>query len=313
MIKNTEIHAQRIFLKGFSGDIDSYEENFLKDRQVSGCRPRTLVYYQEKLQKFIEFCKSREIKNIEQITPNELREFIRLLQENHNPGGVAAHYRAVRSFLHWVELEAEVITWQNPCRRVRMPRVDMQPLEPVEISAIRRLLETTRIRSISSIRDKAIILFLADTGCRAKEILSTDISDYEIATGQVLIRESKNRRPRIVFCSQPTRRAIREYLLSRNDESLALFSNKQGERLEYGGLRSLLERRSRMAGLKKAVTPHQFRRFFALETLRAGADTVSVSRLLGHSNLATVERYLRQTAGDLAGVHSRTSPVNRLK
>jgi site-specific recombinase XerD len=311
-MNDQKIIAQRIFLKGFSTGLFSYVENFLLDRQVTGCRPRTLDYYREKLDLFLTFCDSMTIDNLEQLTASELREFIRRLQVAHNPGGVAAIYRAVKAFLHWVELETNS-NWQNPCRRVKMPRVDLLPLEPAEFSEVQLLLATTKGKTISSLRDRAIILFLSDTGCRATEMLSIDRTDYDIVTGQATIRESKNRRPRFAFCNQLTRRAFRDYLQARQDKSPALFVNKNGDRLKYDGLRALLVRRSEMAGLGKTLTAHQFRRFFALETLRAGADTVTVARLLGHSNLATVERYLRQTTGDLSSIHSKTSPVNKLK
>ena len=57
---------------------------------------------------------------------------------------------------------------------------------------------------------------------------------------------------------------------------------------------------------------HSFRRFFALACLRGGMDVISMQRLSGHANLAIINRYLRQTEGDLQAAHEKAGPVKRL-
>ena len=80
--------------------------------------------------------------------------------------------------------------------------------------------------------------------------------------------------------------------------------------LAYLGLRSLVLRRARGAGLEPPAL-HSFRRGFALEMLRAGADLLSLQRLMGHADLSLLKRYAKQNADDLRAVHALASPVDR--
>jgi integrase/recombinase XerD len=44
------------------------------------------------------------------------------------------------------------------------------------------------------------------------------------------------------------------------------------------------------------VSPRSLRHCFAIRALRAGANVVAVSRLLGHATVATTQRYLDHLA-----------------
>jgi integrase/recombinase XerD len=90
-----------------------------------------------------------------------------------------------------------------------------------------------------------------------------------------------------------------------------LFATDEGQRLTYPGLRSIIRRRAVMAGIPAPML-HAFRRGFALDSLRNGADIYSLQRMMGHSSLVVLQRYLKQTQGDLQQVHQRSGPVDHL-
>lgn len=50
-------------------------------------------------------------------------------------------YRALRAFLYWYEVETEPENWRNPIRKVKAPKVGLEPLEPVESDTLRALLD----------------------------------------------------------------------------------------------------------------------------------------------------------------------------
>ena len=83
-----------------------------------------------------------------------------------------------------------------------------------------------------------------------------------------------------------------------------------GERLTCTGLRLLLRRRAVVAGLKEIPSPHDFRRAFALIMLRNGVDVFALQKLMGHSDLQVLRRYLAQTDQDIQTAHMRGSPVD---
>ena len=282
---------------------------FLLDRRAQNLTKKTLDFYRMNLEIFITWCEAQAVKTIEQITPELLRAFFVAMSETHKPGGVHAFYRTVRVFIRWYALEFEPLEWRDPLRKVKPPKVDVEPLEPVALETVRALLETCKRGKFTDERDRAILLFLLDSGVRAGELLALDKQDADILTGDVLIRKSKSRKPRTVFIGRQARRALRSYLKLRDDVARALFVTDEGERLRMAGLRQVLVRRSRKAGVP--IPPlHSFRRAFALAMNRAGVDLLTIARLLGHSDMSILERYIKQTGEDLRGSHERGSPVD---
>jgi len=49
---------------------------------------------------------------------------------------------------------------------------------------------------------------------------------------------------------------------------------------------------------------------YALTMLRNGVNVITLSRLLGHSDLTVLRRYLAQTDDDLREAHAKASPVD---
>lgn len=283
---------------------------FLLDRKAQNLTKKTLDYYRLNLEIFITWLETQAINKVTEITPEVLRAFfIAMTEKGHKPGGVLAFYRTVRVFLRWYALEFEPFEWRDPLRKVKPPKVDIEPLEPVSIDTVRAMLETCKRGKFTGERDRAILLFLLDTGVRAGELLALDRQDADILTGDVLIRKSKSRKPRTVFIGRTARRALRSYLKLREDMARALFVTDEGERLRMAGLRQVLVRRSKRAGVP-VPSLHSFRRAFALTMNRAGIDLLTIARILGHSDLSILERYIKQTGEDLRGSHERGSPVD---
>jgi site-specific recombinase XerD len=82
----------------------TWMEAFLMDRKANGVARGTMVFYTQKLRGFEDFCEAQQVKQISQITPNILRQYLLNLEEtNHNPGGRHAFYRVIRAFLLWYE------------------------------------------------------------------------------------------------------------------------------------------------------------------------------------------------------------------
>lgn len=293
---------------------DSYLANlaaaFLLDRKAQNLTKKTQDFYRSNLQIFIDWLDTQAVKSIDQLTADTLRRFFVAMSEKHKAGGVHAFYRTVRVFLRWYAAEFEPEGWRDPLRKVRAPKVDVEPLEAVPLEDIRAMLDTCKRGKFTDERDRAILLFLLDTGIRAGELLALDRQDVDMLTGDVLIRKSKSRKPRTVFLGRTARRALRSYL-KLCEPGRALFVNVEGERLKMAGLRQVMVRRAKRAGVP--VPPlHSFRRAFALAMNRAGVDLLTVSRLLGHSDLSLLDRYIKQTGEDLRESHERGSPVDSL-
>ena len=130
--------------------------------------------------------------------------------------------------------------------------------------------------------------------------------------GDILIRSGKGGKSRTVFIGKQTRKSVRKYLKIRTDNSPALWitnPNHGSLRLTYGGLRSMVNRRSNQVSVNPPSL-HNFRRAFALAMLRAGVDVFTLAKLMGHSSIDVLKHYLKQTTEDTTIAHRRYGPVD---
>ena len=82
-------------------------------------------------------------------------------------------------------------------------------------------------------------------------------------------------------------------------------------RLTDSGLRLMLRRLGKRADVEHCH-PHTFRRTFALWSLRAGMNIYALQRIMGHSDLTILRRYLALTEQDLQTAHRRFGAVDSM-
>ncbi len=286
-------------------------ESFLIDRRAAGLSPNSIRYYRSYLIIFQRYCEASAVKCIEQITADLLRHHFVTLAETHNPGGVSGEYRTLRAFFRWlVDEEIMPPDWRNPMSKVKPPKMNMEPLEPIPLEDVRALIDTCSAGAIMDDRDRAIFLVLLDTGVRAQELCDLNQEDVNSETGTTRVRYGKGGKTRTVFLGKRSRKAVRTYLRRRTDREHSLFLTRSGERLTYEAVREMIDRRARQAGLSNKPSAHDFRRAFALNMLRNGADVFALQKLLGHSDLQIMRRYLAQNNQDTQLAHLRGSPVD---
>jgi len=303
---------QRIFHIHQTSSLTTELRSFLVDCQARNLSPNTRRYYEQKLIPLIQFLTGMGVTDADQVEAGHLRTWlVRLQNSGHNPGGVHGHYRAMKVFFRW--LCSEGVISRCPVDRIRSPRVPDQLLEPASIESVKALLATCAGTASLDLRDRALIMALLDSGCRASEFVGLRLGDLDRRSGAVLIRQAKGGRHRVTFVGSKTLRAINRYLRTRvqKQPDSALFATKSEQPMTYSCLRDIIRRRSGRAGVT-APSLHSFRRAFAIGCLRNGADLVSLQRMMGHSSLTVLKLYLRQSEEDLKSVHSNTAPVDRL-
>jgi site-specific recombinase XerD len=249
--------------------------------------------------------------NIDELTADVIRKYLLELSTHRNKGGVHAAYRAVRAFMkfHWGENE---IDKRNPIDKVTVPSPSVVPLPGIEIENVRVLIDHCQGNWVN--RDKTIICALLDTAARAEEFINLNVGDVNYSTGSVQIHSGKGDKPRTVFLGMRTLKMVKKYLIKRQNitENMPLFITEQGTRFTKSGLREIIRRRSKDAGIH-CPGLHDFRRCCALSMLRAGVGIETVSRYLGHSSIAITMRYLALVTDDLQEAHRRGSPVDNAR
>lgn len=284
---------------------------FLLERKSRGLQPRSIDFYKIHLKYFSAWA-GVNVTQLDQLTPALIRGYLLHLDESgHKPSYAHGFYRAIRAFFKWLEFEDLLSAQDNPMRKVKAPKVPIEPLDPITLDDIRAMIATCKGGGFTAERDKSIILTLTDTGARSAELLSINLEDCNFLTGDLLIRRGKGGKPRTVFVGKVTRRALRAYVKLRRDDCPMLFVTDDGGRLTYNGLRAIMTRRAELAGIAPPAL-HGFRRTFTINMLRMEVDPVSISRLLGHGDLQMILKYAKQNADDLRDVHNKNSPGDGL-
>lgn len=192
-----------------------------------------------------------------------------------------------------------------------------------------------------AIRNWAIVELLYSSALRIAELAALDVSSVNLTDFTVRVL-GKGNRERVVPFGSPAATALREWLAvrhlmlsksapensstsgpaarctvffgpaardthARNIEEAALFLGVKGARINSRVVRSELHRLAARAGVKD-IAPHDLRHSSATHLLEAGADLRFVQEFLGHSSLATTQRYTHVDAARLVDIYSRAHP-----
>lgn len=316
MVFRTDDHTPRL---------EQEIEDFLLERRIRKVSKSTLAWHKSCLTRFAAFCYERDVTATQQITANLLRYFVLSLEEaGHNPGGLANIYRSVKAYLNWYEVEHDDANWRNPAKKVKVSLPKIEPLDPLSTEHFQKMLATCERKTLAGDRDRALLMLLLDTGIRKAEVTALLITDIDLKTGTVQIRKGKGGKARTVFIGATTRRALSAYLRQRESflnylvESQKAratdglwISGRDGKRLNQDGVRQILRRRADDAGIPEP-SPHSFRRAFALNSLRNGMNVLALQRLLGHSDLSVINRYVKLLDGDLRAAQDEYGVVDNL-
>jgi integrase/recombinase XerD len=299
--------------------------DFMLDRRVKRISAKTAKWYIDALKKFRLYCASVGIYRTSDINARALRLYLAHLEETgHNPGGISNLYRAVRAYLRWCVEEYGISSLADALRKVSSPPVSTEPLEPIALDHVAAMLAQCTPRTYTGERDKALLYVLLDTGIRHAELTDLAVGDVNLEDGSVLIRDGKGGKSRTVFIGLKARRAVINYLRQRDSPLInamrkrhgiaatdALWLTDEGTPLTKNGVRQIVVRRARQAGLPEPGL-HEFRRAFAVNSLRNGMDVITLQRLLGHSTLAIINRYLKLLSEDLKKSHEKYGVVDNL-
>jgi integrase/recombinase XerD len=230
------------------------------------------------------------------------------------PGTIATYYRHLHAFCVWLGLEG--LLDGNPMDRIPPPidRPDqVEPFTPEQMDVLLKRATSGR----NPLRDKAIALFLFDTGVRESELCGLRMEDVDIPGRSARVL-GKGRKERTVYFGNVTARAMFAYL--RNQKRIPqdhVFKGTRGP-LQDSGLRQLVLRLGNdVDGRTKKIKncyvsnchPHRFRHTFAIQFLRAGGDRGTLQELLGHTDPKMTMRYVKFAEADLEQQHRRHSPV----
>jgi len=171
-------------------------------------------------------------------------------------------------------------------------------------------------REYLAIRNLALVDLLFATGMRVGEAAALALQDFQVDEAIYKVH-GKGGRDRLAFVvDDESLRIQRAYVAARKQlatESSSLFLNVFCKRLSTQGIANVIARLREAAGIERHVTPHMLRHTVATLLLRNGADIRIVQEFLGHTSIATTQRYTHITKEHLVGVLRKAHPSLMLR
>jgi integrase/recombinase XerC len=285
---------------------------------VTGASRNTVASYKRDLKSFCHYLlagRTAVDEPIGAVQPDLIRaEHVRnyladLLRRGTSRATVQRRLFALKAYFRWRELS---IGQPSPLYAMRSPKAEKrlpQVLNERDTTALVEADTTTNWRA--RLRDRAILEVLYSAGLRVSELTNLDWRDIDEELGLVMVRSGKGNKDRLVPIGQPALDALSQWrsaMPGTASEDRPVITNLRGARLSSRAVQRIVARRLIMAGINTPITPHGLRHSFATHMLNAGADLRSIQEMLGHSSLATTQRYTHVSVRHLKEVYRRAHP-----
>ena len=274
----------------FEVPIRDFLEYMRYERDAS---PNTLKAYENDLSSWRQFCLDSGRKLFPVESASVTRFMTRLEAEGLSAGTRNRRAAALASFSKFLMYDGRV----ESCETLPLPKREKTLPQVMTEGEIDRLVSPGAGESAIAIRDRTMIEMAYDCGLRASELVSVKMADINEPGGVMYIR-GKGRKERIVPFVGALREAVRQYIslsrpkLAGGGDSGYLFLSRSGKRMNRQDFWNILKRRGSSAGIAQTrLHPHVLRHSFATHLQRRGMDLRTLQELLGHSSIATTEKY----------------------
>lgn len=278
----------------------------------AGHSEHTLSAYRADLTRLIQFAQSRNIQIPQELTSDDLRDFVFLLKDlGLSAATIRRHISALRTWCGF--LAGEGILERDPSFRLEAPSRWRTLPDVLNHDEMDRLLAAPSLDDPLGWRDRCLLELAYGAGLRVTELCTLGLNDLLLSEGLVRVF-GKGRKERLVPIGRPVLNALSVYLhtlrptLDRGKGEGRLLLNARGEPLSRMGAWGIVKKYSERAGITRNVTPHTLRHTFATHLLEGGADLRAVQEMLGHADLSTTQLYTHVDRDHLRKVHRQYHP-----
>lgn len=183
-------------------------------------------------------------------------------------------------------------------------KTEKKPMKVPTTQEINTLLQCCCKKDSYDRRNKLIILLLAKTGIRNKELCNLKLTDIDWQRHEITIQNSKHNKTRIIplehkLLNGTTYPSLKNYIDHWRIDSNKhyVFTTEKGK-MTPNYLRQLIKTLAKRSGMHW-LHPHSFRHYAATNILRAGINIRIVQEILGHSSIKTTGGYLHVIENDL--------------
>lgn len=276
---------------------------------VKGVSENTILAYRDALKLLLKYCNEHLKLKIDKLSYSSIDEnivykFLDHLEKERacTPKTRNARLAAIKAFFYYLGSEApECLDNSRRINSIPLKRVPHKTVDYLETEELSAILDCIDVTAHQGYRDRALLLFLHNTGARAQETIDVKLDDLRFdAASQVKII-GKGNRHRVCPLWPETVKAINDYLSERrpaHENENHLFLNTKGNRITRFGIGYVIKKYTDKAITiqpslkKKKVTPHTFRHTTAMHLLQSGNELNMVRLWLGHKSLNTTHMYV---------------------
>jgi integrase/recombinase XerC len=305
-------------------DLSAQIERFLTSLVRANASPLTVKNYGADMRLFAEYFTppGEATPPVTNFEPLLIREFMADCYRRGNGNrSVARRLSTLRAFFGF--LVKEGILAKNPAKLVATPKIP-KSLPPVMTAEqtntlIDGLPETQPGDKHPGklLRDRMIFELLYGCGLRVGELVGLNLDDFDWKERWVRVR-GKGRKERQVPFGKKAAEAIERYVAERRStprgehelaaQSAPLVVNNRGDRLTTRSVERVVKYYGLMLAGDPSLHPHSLRHAYATHLLTEGADLRAIQELLGHTSLATTQKYTQLSLRDLMEVYDRSHP-----
>ncbi|MEM9514419.1 MAG: tyrosine-type recombinase/integrase [Actinomycetota bacterium] len=278
-------------------------------RALTSLSEHTVAAYGTDVRGFAAWCARSEIRDPDAVTRATVRRYLaHLTTRRYARRTLARKTAALRRYFRWAV--AAGVAAVDPTAGVSVPAGDGRLPRVLDRRELNHLLDAPphddepewRRR-----RDDAVLELLYGSGLRVAELCGLQMSSLQLRERAATVW-GKGGKERRVPLSDPACDALDRWLHVRPDRLPAsaggiLFGNERGRPLQPRDVRRIIDRRS-----SSPTHPHALRHSFATHLLDGGADLRAVQELLGHTDVATTQRYTHVSRERLSAVYRDTHP-----
>ena len=211
---------------------------------------------------------------------------------------VQSYSRDLRTVLYFLMREGYVQQF-----KVKEIKTDKHAIETYTDEELMILLKKPNVNKCRFLEYQAWVMtnFLFSTGLRQRSLLHLQIKDVDLYNAVIYVKVTKNRKPLIIPLNRAMVEILKEYLRYRQceDKDAYLFCNAYGDQLRKSTHYAMMTAYNKARGVETTGI-HRYRHTFAKQWILNGGSVVSLSKILGHSNLKITENYLNLLVTDLA-------------
>jgi len=295
-------------------------EEFLTDLSARGYSPATVRARRQALAVFAQWCLDRGLDGPAAVTRPVLVRYQRWLFHYRKTNGDPLTFRSqnarllpVRALFAWCVKNGHLAA--NPASDLELPKVEQRlPKAALTADEAEQVLAVPDDKTVSGLRDRALLEVLYCTGIRRAELAHLNVRDIDRERFTLMVRQGKGRKDRLVPIHNRCLTWITAYLTEARPKLVVepddgtLFLTVDGTPFSLDRLTQLVRDHVKASGVAKDGACHLFRHTLATVMLEGGADIRYVQAMLGHAELSTTQIYAQVSIRALQAVHRATHP-----